>query len=425
MSTLAQEITVAGTSVVVAAATHRYLYLRLVKNITASLRLRLGGQITAVALTALVPAGVLTAQYADPTRVAWLVRPVFAWVACAAYLLLVLAVLEVPAYLTTRSLRRRAHVTRHTPAPHTRNTRRPQPGPAMDTSGPAVPASRPDPPTMAARRLVLARSVALLATATATATTGYGFHRGLGPPDIKTVPIKLPRLHPSLDGMRITMASDLHLGPFFGRAHTARNVRLINSTSPDIVAIVGDLSDGSAEDLAGHAEPLARLASTHGTYFVTGNHDYRYDVDAWIDTLTDFGITTLRNTRTLITHRGGAIDLAGVTDVEGERHHDTPDYDKALADRDASHPVVLLAHQPVQVHEAARHDVDLQLSGHTHGGGFFPGNLLAPLTQPVTAGLATFDTTQLYVSRGVGASLPPIRVGAPPDITVIELRSAW
>ncbi|WP_329146746.1 metallophosphoesterase [Streptomyces niveus] len=425
MSTLAQEITVAGTSVVVAAATHRYLYLRLVKNITASLRLRLGGQITAVALTALVSAGVLTAQYADPTRVAWLVRPVFAWVACAAYLLLVLAVLEVPAYLTTRSLRRRAHVTRHTPAPHTRNTRQPQPGPAMDTSGPAVPASCPDPPTMAGRRLVLARSVALLATATATATTGYGFHRGLGPPDIKTVPIKLPRLHPSLDGMRITMASDLHLGPFFGRAHTARNVRLINNTSPDIVAIVGDLSDGSAEDLAGHAEPLARLASSHGTYFVTGNHDYRYDVDAWIDTLTDFGITTLRNTRTLITHRGGAIDLAGVTDVEGERHHDTPDYDKALADRDASHPVVLLAHQPVQVHEAARHDVDLQLSGHTHGGGFFPGNLLAPLTQPVTAGLATFDTTQLYVSRGVGASLPPIRVGAPPDITVIELRSAW
>lgn len=355
-------------------------------------RLRRAGQITAVALTALVPAGVLTAQYADPTRIAWLVRPVFAWVACAAYLLLVLAVLEVPAYLTTRSLRRRPHVTRHTPAPHTKNTREPQPVPAIGEAdpaghkaeaghkagGPAVPAPCPDPPTMAGRRLVLARSVALLATATATATTGYGFHRGLGPPDIKTVPINLRRLHPSLDGMRVTMASDLHLGPFFGRAHTARNVRLINGTSPDIVAIVGDLSDGSAEDLAGHADPLARLASTHGTYFVTGNHDYRYDVDAWIDTLTEFGITTLRNTRTLITHRGGAIDLAGVTDVEGERHHDTPDYDKALADRDASHPVVLLAHQPVQVHEAARHDVDLQLSGHTHGGGFFPGNLLAP-----------------------------------------------
>ncbi|MFD5898470.1 metallophosphoesterase [Streptomyces sp. NPDC060366] len=422
MSTLAQEITVAGTSIVVAAAAHRYLYLRLVKNVTASPRLRRSGQIAAVALTALVPAGVLTAQYANPTSIAWLVWPVFAWVACAAYLLLVLTVLEIPTCLTARSLQRRAHVTRHTPTPNTGNTRQQQ-GTAIHKADPAGPAPCPDPPTMASRRLVLARSVALLATATATATTGYGFHRGLGPPDIKTVPVNLRRLHPSLDGMRITMVSDLHLGPFFGHAHTARNVRMINNTSPDIVAIVGDLSDGSAEDLAGHAEPLTRLTSTHGTYFVTGNHDYRYDADAWINTLTDFGITTLRNTRTLITHRSGAIDLAGVTDVEGERHHDTPDYDKALADRDPSHPIVLLAHQPVQVHEAARHDVDLQLSGHTHGGGFFPGNLLTPLTQPVTAGLATFDTTQLFVSRGVGASLPPIRVGAPPDITVIELRS--
>lgn len=377
MSTLAQEITVAGTSIVVAAAAHRYLYLRLVKNVTTSARLRRSGQITAVALTALVPAGVLTAQYADPTSIAWLVRPVFVWVACAAYLLLVLTILEIPTCLTVRSLRRRAHVTRHTPAPNTGNTRQQQ-GPATHTADPAGPVPCPDPPPMASRRLVLARSVALLATATATATTGYGFHRGLGPPDIKTVPIKLRRLHPSLDGMRITMASDLHLGPFFGRAHTARNVRLINSTSPDIVAIVGDLSDGSAEDLAGHAEPLSRLTSTHGTYFVTGNHDYRYDVDAWINTLADFGITTLRNTRTLITHQGGAIDLAGVTDVEGERHHDTPDYNRALADRDPSHPVVLLAHQPVQVREAARHDVDLQLSGHTHGGGFSRGTCSSP-----------------------------------------------
>ncbi|MFD8966900.1 metallophosphoesterase [Streptomyces sp. NPDC059568] len=169
---------------------------------------------------------------------------------------------------------------------------------------------------------------------------------------------------------------------------------------------------------------MARLSSAHGTFFVTGNHDYRHDIDAWIGTLADYGVTTLRNTRSLIAHRGGAIDLAGVTDVEGERNHDAPDYDTALADRDRSHPVVLLAHQPVQVHEAARHEVDLQLSGHTHGGGFFPGNLLVPLTQPVTAGLATIDNTQLYVSRGVGASLPPIRVGAPPDITVIELRGA-
>ncbi|RMB83454.1 metallophosphoesterase [Streptomyces shenzhenensis] len=425
MSSLAQEAAVVGTSIVVAAAAHRYLYVRLVKGVTASPRLRRAGQITAVVLTVLVPAGVLAAQYADPTRIAWLVRPVFAWVACAAYLLLVLAVLEVPLRLTARSLGRSGRATSSSPAPAPDAVvaHRPRPGPDTTAAETAETVPGPDTPSTVDRRLVLARSVALLATATATATTGYGFHRGLGPADIKTVRVNLRRLHPSLDGMRITMASDLHIGPFFGRAHTARNVRAINSTSPDLVAIVGDLSDGSAEDLAGHAEPLARLRSTHGTFFVTGNHDYRHDVDAWIDALAGFEVTTLRNTRTLIVHRGGALDLAGVTDIEGERDHDAPDYDKALTGRDRSHPVILLAHQPVQVHEAARRGVDLQLSGHTHGGGFFPGNLLVPLTQPVTAGLATFDTTQLYVSRGVGASLPPIRVGAPPDITVIELRS--
>ncbi|MFJ7496803.1 metallophosphoesterase [Streptomyces sp. NPDC097727] len=423
MSTLMQEATVAAASIVASAAGHRYLYLRLVKDVTASARLRRAGQATAVALTVLVPAGVLAAQYANPARIAWLAWPAFVWVALAAYLLMTLAVLEIPVRLMARTLRQR---TGSSPAVPAQAPRVPVVQQAHFAAAPVTgdtdPRPAEDTAQMRDRRLVLARSVALLATGTAVATTSYGFHRGLGAPDVKIVPVALRRLHPSLDGMRITMASDLHLGPFFGRAHTARMVRMINNTSPDLVAIVGDLSDGSADDLAAHAAPLTRLSSTHGAFFVTGNHDYRHDVDAWIATLADFRVTTLRNTRSLIKHRGGAIDLAGVTDVTGEQNHDAPDYDRALGDRDPTHPVVLLAHQPVQVHEAARHEVDLQLSGHTHGGAFFPGKLLVPLTQPVTAGLATIDHTQLYVSRGVGASLPPIRVGAPPDITVIELR---
>ncbi|BCJ56615.1 hypothetical protein C1I93_09520 [Micromonospora endophytica] len=423
MSTLAQEATVAAVSIVASAAAHRYLYLRLVKDVTASARLRRAGGATAVALTVLVPTGVLAAQYANPTRIAWLAWPAFVWVALAAYLLMTLVALEIPTRLTARALRRRTGSGSVIPAQAPRVSVVLQShSVAASVMGAPNPQPAQDAPRMVDRRLILARSVALLATGTAMATTGYGFHRGLGAPDVKVVPVALRRLHPSLDGMRITMASDLHLGPFFGRAHTARMVRMINDTSPDIVAIVGDLSDGTAGDLAAHAAPLTRLSSTHGTFFVTGNHDYRHDVDAWIATLADFRVTTLRNTRTLIKHQGGAIDLAGVTDITGEQDHDSPDYDRALGDRDASHPVVLLAHQPVQVHEAARREVDLQLSGHTHGGAFFPGNLLVPLTQPLTAGLDTIDHTQLYVSRGVGASLPPIRVGAPPDITVIELR---
>ncbi|MEV6419908.1 metallophosphoesterase [Streptomyces sp. NPDC051662] len=423
MSTLAQEATVAATSIVVSAAGHRYLYLRLVKNVTASTRLRRAGQAAAAALTVLVPTGVLAAQNTNPAHLAWLAWPTFVWVAVAAYLMMILVVLEIPVRLSSRALRRR---TGSGPAAPSRAPRTPVIHQARSAGAPGPDRTCPQPVEdtmrMVDRRLVLTRSVALLATGTAVATTSYGFRRGLGAPDVKTVPVALRQLHPSLDGMRITMASDLHLGPFFGRTHTTRMVRMINDTVPDLVAIVGDLSDGSAEDLAAHAEPLTRLTSTHGTFFVTGNHDYRHDIDTWIDTLADFRVTTLRNTRSLIKHRGGTLDLAGVTDIEGKQHHDAPDYDTALGDRDPSHPVVLLAHQPVQVHEAARHNVDLQLSGHTHGGAFFPGNLIVPLTQPVTAGLATIDRTQLYVSRGVGASLPPIRVGAPPDITVIELR---
>ncbi|WP_326594987.1 metallophosphoesterase [Streptomyces sp. NBC_01803] len=425
MSTLIQEATVIAASIVVSAAGHRYLYLRLVKDVTASARLRRAGQAAAVALTVLVPTGVVAAEYANPAHIAWLAWPTFVWVSVAAYLMMILVVLEIPVRLSSRALRRR---TGSGPAAPARAPQAPVVHQAQSASAPSPDRTCPRPiedtPRMVDRRLVLARSVALLATGAAVATTSYGFRRGLGAPDVKTVPVALRRLHPSLDGMRITMASDLHLGPFFGRAHTTRMVRMINDTVPDLVAIVGDLSDGSAEDLAAHAEPLTRLSSTHGTFFVTGNHDYRHDIDAWIDTLAGFRVTTLRNTRSLIKHRGGTLDLAGVTDIEGEQHRDAPDYDTALGDRDPSHPVVLLAHQPVQVHEAARHNVDLQLSGHTHGGAFFPGNLLVPLTQPVTAGLATIDRTQLYVSRGVGASLPPIRVGAPPDITVIELRGA-
>ncbi|MYV51850.1 metallophosphoesterase [Streptomyces sp. SID3212] len=424
MSDTSQQAAVAAASLLIAAVAHWYLYVRLVRDVTASARWRGAGRATAVVLSLLVPSGVMAAQYADPTRIGVLTWPAFAWVGCAAYLLMVLAVLEIPRRLITRSPARRASGN---PAPSRKPSRN---GADNRTSGaersaPTTPGpgSVTDGSWAADRRALLARSVALLATGTAVATTAYGFRRGLGPPDVRTVRVALRRLHPSLTGLRITMASDLHLGPFFGRDRTARLVRMINDTSPHLVAVVGDLSDGTAEDLGPHAEPLARLRSTHGTYFVTGNHDYRHDVDAWIDTLAGFDVTTLRNTRTPIEHRSGVIDLAGVTDVEGERKHDAPDYDRALGGRDPSRPVVLLAHQPVQVHQAARHGVDLQLSGHTHGGAFFPGNLLVPLSQPVTSGLATIGGTQLYVSRGAGTSPPPIRVGAPPDITVVELHA--
>jgi predicted MPP superfamily phosphohydrolase len=162
------------------------------------------------------------------------------------------------------------------------------------------------------------------------------------------------------------------------------------------------------------------LRSRRGSYFVTGNHEYFSGFREWIAEVESFGLTVLRNNRVAV----DGIDLAGVNDVTGSAYDDGPDYARALADRDPAKPVVLMAHQPIQVHEAQRHRVDLQLSGHTHGGQIVPFSYLVGLQQPVVAGYARFGETQLYVSRGAGFWGPPVRVGAPPDITLIELRSA-
>ncbi|MCW2640301.1 MAG: hypothetical protein JWP76_2607, partial [Dactylosporangium sp.] len=208
--------------------------------------------------------------------------------------------------------------------------------------------------------------------------------------------------------------------PFLGRAHTQRIADTINRLDADVVTVVGDLVDGSVAELGQAAEPLARLRSRRGSFFVTGNHEYFSGFREWITEVESFGLTVLRNQRVEI----DGIDLAGVNDITGGAYGDGPDYGRALADRDVAKPVVLMAHQPIQVTEAQRHGVDLQLSGHTHGGQIFPFSYLVRLQQPVIAGYARFGDTQLYVTRGAGFWGPPVRVGAPPDITLIELRSA-
>ena len=215
------------------------------------------------------------------------------------------------------------------------------------------------------------------------------------------------------------MVSDIHLGPILGRGFTQRVVDTINGTQPDLIAVVGDLVDGSVEDLGPAAAPLAQLRARHGSYFVTGNHEYFSGAEQWVEHVRELGLRPLRNARTELP----GFDLAGVDDVAGEDEGHGPDFAKALGDRDRSRASVLLAHQPVVIHDAVRHGVDLQLSGHTHGGQLWPGNLIADLANPTLAGLERYGDTQLYVTRGAGAWGPPVRVGAPSDITVVELAS--
>ncbi|MFD5310160.1 metallophosphoesterase [Streptomyces ardesiacus] len=373
----------------------------------------------------------------------WLQRvlawPGFLWLALSIYLLLAVLAGEVVRPLLRRFLERGAHARR------TEEAAEPSVSPAADTSripaGTAPPkapetpetpgtpqapeasggsgASAPSPLAVPSRRLFVSRVVAGAAAAAAVGTVGYGTYGVLSGPKVKRVTVPLAKLPRAAHGFRIAVVSDIHLGPVLGRGFAQKVVDTINSTQPDLIAVVGDLVDGSVKDLGPAAAPLAGLRARHGAYFVTGNHEYFSGAEQWVAEVRRLGLLPLENARTELPH----FDLAGVNDVAGEDEGRGPDYGRALGDRDRSRACVLLAHQPVQIHDAVDHGVDLQLSGHTHGGQLWPGNLIAGAANPTLAGLERYGDTQLYVSRGAGAWGPPTRVGAPSDITVIELAS--
>ncbi|MDT0459504.1 metallophosphoesterase [Streptomyces sp. DSM 41527] len=304
-------------------------------------------------------------------------------------------------------------LVRDTTTPHTRPRR------AGTAAAFALPLTALPPLAVPPRRLFLARAVAAGAPLAATATVGYGTVTTLRGPAVKRITIPLTKLPRAAHGFRIAVVSDIHLGPILGRAHTRRIVEVINRTDPDLVAIVGDLVDGSVADLAPAAEPLRGLRSRFGSYFVTGNHEYYSGAAQWVDHVRELGVHPLENARTELP----GFDLAGVNDLAGQTEQAGPDYDLALSGRDPSRAVVLMAHQPVTIHDTVRFGVDLQLSGHTHGGQLWPFTYVADATNPTVAGLERYGDTQLYVTRGAGAWGPPVRVGAPPDVTVVELAS--
>lgn len=292
---------------------------------------------------------------------------------------------------------------------------KPEAAAGPETSRPPVPSAVADP----SRRLFVARAVGGAAALAGLGTVGYGTYGVMRGPRVKRITVPLAKLPRAAHGFRIAVVSDIHLGPILGRAHTRRIVDTINSTSPDLVAVVGDLVDGTVADLGTAAEPLAGLESRHGSYFVTGNHEYFSGAAEWVDHVRELGLHPLENARVEI----AGFDLAGVNDVAGESEGQGPDFVAALGDRDRARTSVLLAHQPIVIDDAVAHGVDLQLSGHTHGGQLWPGNYLAELANPTVAGLERYGDTQLYVSRGAGAWGPPVRVGAPSDITVVELAA--
>ncbi|MER7712494.1 metallophosphoesterase [Streptomyces werraensis] len=347
--------------------------------------------------------------------------PGYLWLALTLYLLLALLAGELVRPVLRRVLERRARTSAPAPA------RAPIPAGRAAGADPEAegPAEEPETTDTAgagdgpSRRLFVSRVVGGAAAAAAVGTVGYGTYGVLRGPKVKRVTVPLAKLPRAAHGYRIAVVSDIHLGPVLGRGFAQKVVDTINSTQPDLIAVVGDLVDGSVQDLGPAAAPLAQLTARHGSFFVTGNHEYFSGAEQWVEEVRRLGLNPLENARTELPH----FDLAGVNDVAGEDEGQGPDFARALGDRDRARACVLLAHQPVQIHEAVDHGVDLQLSGHTHGGQLWPGNLIARGANPTVAGLDRYGDTQLYVSRGAGAWGPPTRVGAPSDITVIELAS--
>ncbi|SDD66842.1 hypothetical protein SAMN05216345_11353 [Cupriavidus sp. YR651] len=265
----------------------------------------------------------------------------------------------------------------------------------------------------AAAALILALVVTLI---------GYINARGLA--KVVEVDVPIPNLPEALHGFTIAQISDIHVGPTIKRPYLDRIVDRVNGLQADAVAITGDLVDGSVRELALHTAPLARLSARDGTYFVTGNHEYYSGAEPWIAELRRLGVRVLMNEHVVVDRAGAALVLGGVTDYSAgkfiESHRSDPARALSGAPTDAA-VRVLLAHQPRTAPAAASAGFDLQLSGHTHGGQFWPWNLFVPMQQPYVHGLNRHEGLWVYVSRGTGYWGPPKRFGAPSEITRLRL----
>ena len=255
----------------------------------------------------------------------------------------------------------------------------------------------------------------------------HGFRRALGPVGIVTTDVRLPRLHPDLDGLRIVQVTDTHLSRILGRRWMARIVHQLNGIDADIYCHTGDLADGDPRFRGDGVDELGKVDAAH-KYYITGNHEYFGDAAHWPARMTALGWTFLHNTHVVVRRGAGKLVIAGIDDPTGSTSGlagHGPDLAGALEGAPADTAILLLAHQPKQARQAAEYGVDLQLAGHTHGGQMWPFHYLVRADQKYLAGLyAVSERTQIYVSRGTGFWGPPFRIGAPPEIALLTLCSA-
>ncbi len=373
---------------------HYYIWARLVRDTSLPAPYRQLSTALLIALGASMPLTFIVGRVAGRDAARWLNWPAFVWMGLMAFLFLSLIGGDV--------VRLALFLGKH----------------ASTRGAPAAPL---DPE----RRLLLGRLFGALTAAVAGSLGVVALREGLKRVELKRLEISLGRLPRALDGFSIVQLTDVHIGPTIGKTFLDDVVTRTNAVAPDLIVITGDLVDGSVASLREMVAPLARLKAKHGVYFVTGNHEYYAGVEEWMVELGRLGVRVLRNERVIVGDGANSFDLAGIDDhsSHGSAPGHGPDLSRALEGRDPARELVLLAHQPKAIHEAEKNGVGLQLSGHTHGGQIWPWNYLVKLQQPYIAGLARQGGTQLYVSRGTGYWGPPMRLGAPAEVTHIILRA--
>lgn len=279
-----------------------------------------------------------------------------------------------------------------------------------------------------AHRLALIHASAWVVVGAALFTSVVGFFSARRVARVVDVNVPIANLPDALNGFTIAQISDIHVGPTIKKHFVDGIVDAVNELRPDLIAVTGDVVDGSVRDLSPHTEPLRRLNAKHGAYFVTGNHEYYSGEHAWTQEFKRLGLRVLMNEHVVVNHEGATLVVAGVADYSA--HHFNPEQksDPKVALRDAPPPGVapriLLAHQPRSAAAASDAGFDLQLSGHTHGGQFWPWNHFVRLQQPFTAGLHRLNNLWVYISRGTGYWGPPNRFGAPSEISRLRLVPA-
>lgn len=282
------------------------------------------------------------------------------------------------------------------------------------------------PPVDHGRRAFLTASSSLVAVGGSALLTGAGTVQARLGPEVKAVEVRIPNLPAEFEGFHIVQISDVHVGMTIDADFITPIVDQVLALEPDMIAATGDFVDGSVASLKQDVAPLGRLRAPEGVFFVTGNHEYYSGADEWCAEFTRLGMRVLANEHVVLTRGEQQLVVAGITDysTRGDRGAKASSPRRALAGAPTEARKVLLAHQPRSAFAAAAAGFDLQLSGHTHGGQFFPWNLFVGLVHPVSKGLGVVDGMQVYVNQGTCYWGPPVRTGVPPEITSLRLRRA-